>query len=95
MMMVLNLIDVKNMLIPPINLWQIPTALEDSIIILFLIDFYISIAAFLNMLENPNNTQQWLTDQDTGPMLIQISRIYYSERNVSWECVVCNHLWLS
>ena len=32
------------------------------------------------MLENPNNTQQWLNDPDTGPMLIQISRIYHAEK---------------
>ena len=33
------------------------------------------------MLENPSNTQQWLNDPDTGPMLIQISRIYHAEKH--------------
>ena len=33
------------------------------------------------MLENPSNTQQWLSDQDIGPMLLQISRIYHAERH--------------
>ncbi|KAK2153379.1 hypothetical protein LSH36_299g03002 [Paralvinella palmiformis] len=41
-----------------------------------------SILAFLTILENPNSTQQWLSDPDTGPMLIQISRIYHAERHI-------------
>ena len=40
-----------------------------------------SLLAFLHMLENPNNTQQWVNDPDTGPMLIQISRIYHAEKH--------------
>ena len=42
--------------------------------------FPILFAAFLMILENPNSTQQWLNDPDTGPMLIQISKIYHTER---------------
>ena len=41
------------------------------------------ISAFLHMLENPGNTQQWLNDPDTGPMLIQISRIYHAEKHAA------------
>ncbi len=42
---------------------------------------FILFVAFLHMLENPSNTQQWLSDPDTGPMLIQISRIYHAEKH--------------
>lgn len=41
-----------------------------------------SLLAFLTILENPNSTQQWLSDPDTGPMLIQISRIYHAEKHI-------------
>ncbi|XP_013418623.1 ubiquitin-associated domain-containing protein 1 [Lingula anatina] len=40
-----------------------------------------SILAFLNMLENPASTNHWLNDADTGPMLIQITRIYHAEKH--------------
>jgi hypothetical protein len=34
------------------------------------------VAAFLQMLENPMAANQWLNDPDTGPILMQVSRIY-------------------
>ncbi|XP_069119514.1 ubiquitin-associated domain-containing protein 1-like [Argopecten irradians] len=37
--------------------------------------------AFLQMLESPFMTQQWLNDPETGPLLVQISRIYHSEKH--------------
>ncbi|CAG5118123.1 unnamed protein product [Candidula unifasciata] len=36
--------------------------------------------AFLQMLENPLTASQWLSDPETGPLLMQISRIYHSEK---------------
>ncbi|XP_005094980.1 ubiquitin-associated domain-containing protein 1 [Aplysia californica] len=36
--------------------------------------------AFLQMLENPISASQWLNDPETGPLLMQISRIYHSEK---------------
>ncbi|KAH9503386.1 Ubiquitin-associated domain-containing protein 1 [Bulinus truncatus] len=36
--------------------------------------------AFLQMLENPITASQWLNDPETGPLLMQISRIYHSEK---------------
>ncbi|BFZ20870.1 hypothetical protein BsWGS_23910 [Bradybaena similaris] len=36
--------------------------------------------AFLQMLENPLSASQWLSDPETGPLLMQISRIYHSEK---------------
>lgn len=41
----------------------------------------ISVSAFLQMLESPFMTQQWLNDPETGPLLVQISRIYHSEKH--------------
>ncbi|XP_064616494.1 ubiquitin-associated domain-containing protein 1-like isoform X2 [Liolophura sinensis] len=40
-----------------------------------------SLLAFLQMLDNPFSTSQWLSDPETGPMLVQISRIYHAEKN--------------
>lgn len=37
--------------------------------------------AFLQMLDSPLATQQWLTDPDTGPLLVQVSRIYHAEKH--------------
>ncbi|ESP04978.1 hypothetical protein LOTGIDRAFT_230032 [Lottia gigantea] len=37
--------------------------------------------AFLQMLENPIAASQWLSDPETGPLLMQISRIYHAEKN--------------
>ncbi|XP_048245331.1 ubiquitin-associated domain-containing protein 1-like [Haliotis rufescens] len=37
--------------------------------------------AFLQMLESPMSANQWLNDSETGPILIQISRIYHAEKN--------------
>ncbi|XP_074653863.1 ubiquitin-associated domain-containing protein 1-like [Tubulanus polymorphus] len=42
-----------------------------------------SLLAFLSMLDNPALTTDWLNDPETGPMLIQISRIYHAEKNAS------------
>lgn len=36
--------------------------------------------AFLQMLENPVSVSQWLNDPEMGPLLMQISRIYHSEK---------------
>nr|KAG5687037.1 hypothetical protein BaRGS_002410 [Batillaria attramentaria] len=35
-----------------------------------------SLLAFLQMLENPLAANQWLNDPETGPILMQVSRIY-------------------
>ena len=43
----------------------------------------ISVPAFTQILENPHTTAQWLSDPDTGPMLLQISRIYHGEKNAA------------
>ena len=32
------------------------------------------------MLENPVSVSQWLNDPEMGPLLMQISRIYHSEK---------------
>uniref|UniRef100_K1R293 Ubiquitin-associated domain-containing protein 1 n=1 Tax=Magallana gigas TaxID=29159 RepID=K1R293_MAGGI len=37
--------------------------------------------AFLQMLDSPLATQQWLSDPDTGPLLVQVSRIYHAEKH--------------
>lgn len=37
--------------------------------------FYFS-AAFEDMLENPLNSTQWMNDPETGPVMLQISRIF-------------------
>ncbi|XP_050395048.1 ubiquitin-associated domain-containing protein 1 [Patella vulgata] len=37
--------------------------------------------AFLQMLENPVAASQWLNDPETGPILMQISKIYHAEKN--------------
>ncbi|RUS83261.1 hypothetical protein EGW08_008984 [Elysia chlorotica] len=36
--------------------------------------------AFLQMLESPVSVSQWLNDPEMGPLLMQISRIYHSEK---------------
>ncbi|KAK3744842.1 hypothetical protein RRG08_050781 [Elysia crispata] len=36
--------------------------------------------AFLQMLESPMSVSQWLNDPEMGPLLMQISRIYHSEK---------------
>lgn len=36
--------------------------------------------ALLQILENPNSMQQWLQDPELSPMLLQISKIYHSEK---------------
>lgn len=33
-------------------------------------------AAFEDMLENPLNSTQWMNDPETGPVVLQISRIF-------------------
>lgn len=33
-------------------------------------------AAFEDMLENPLNSTQWMNDPETGPVMLQISRIF-------------------
>ena len=33
-------------------------------------------AAFEDMLENPLSSTQWMNDPETGPVLLQISRIF-------------------
>lgn len=33
-------------------------------------------AAFEDMLENPLNSSQWMNDPETGPVVLQISRIF-------------------
>ena len=45
---------------------------------------FFSVLAFLHMLENGANTMDWLKDPDVGPILLQISRIYTTERS---DCV--------
>ncbi|XP_061163795.1 ubiquitin-associated domain-containing protein 1-like isoform X2 [Saccostrea echinata] len=37
--------------------------------------------AFLQMLDSPLAAQQWLSDPDTGPLLVQVSRIYHAEKH--------------
>ena len=32
--------------------------------------------AFEDMLENPLNSTQWMNDPETGPVMLQISRIF-------------------
>lgn len=32
--------------------------------------------AFEDMLENPLNSTQWMNDPDTGPVMLQISRLF-------------------
>lgn len=34
------------------------------------------LAAFEDMLENPLNSTQWMNDPETGPVMLQISRIF-------------------
>ena len=45
--------------------------------------FFLIITAFLQILDNPNSIGQWLNDPDTGPILLQISRIYHIEKNAT------------
>ncbi|XP_064649916.1 ubiquitin-associated domain-containing protein 1-like isoform X2 [Lineus longissimus] len=42
-----------------------------------------SLSAFVSMLDNPATTSHWLNDPETGPMLVQISRIYHAEKNAA------------
>lgn len=37
--------------------------------------------AFLHMLENGANAMDWLKDPDVGPILLQISRTYTTEKS--------------
>lgn len=38
--------------------------------------FSFPLAAFEDMLENPLNSTQWMNDPETGPVMLQISRIF-------------------
>ena len=33
------------------------------------------------MLEHPHTANQWLSDPETAPLLVQISRIYHAEKH--------------
>ena len=33
------------------------------------------------MLEHPLSASHWLSDAETGPVLVQVSRIYHAEKN--------------
>lgn len=37
---------------------------------------FLGFAAFEDMLENPLNSTQWMNDPETGPVMLQISRIF-------------------
>lgn len=37
--------------------------------------------AFIQMLEHPLSASHWLSDAETGPVLVQVSRIYHAEKN--------------
>lgn len=37
--------------------------------------------AFIQMLEQPLSASHWLSDAETGPVLVQVSRIYHAEKN--------------
>lgn len=50
--------------------------------------------AFLLMLESPLTANQWLTDAETGPVLLQVSRIYHAEKNSNKALVNQNNLGL-
>lgn len=39
-----------------------------------------TLIALLQILENPNTMQHWLQDAELSPMLLQVSRIYHSEK---------------
>lgn len=39
-------------------------------------DLFCLCAAFEDMLENPLNSTQWMNDPETGPVMLQISRIF-------------------
>ena len=43
--------------------------------------FFFLFPAFLQMLDSPLAAQQWLSDPDTGPLLVQVSRIYHAEKH--------------
>ena len=43
--------------------------------------FFNSISAFIQMLEQPLSASHWLSDAETGPVLVQVSRIYHAEKN--------------
>ena len=42
---------------------------------------YIFFSAFIQMLEQPLSASHWLSDAETGPVLVQVSRIYHAEKN--------------
>lgn len=37
--------------------------------------------AFIQMLEHPQTANQWLSDAETAPLLVQVSRIYHAEKH--------------
>ncbi|XP_045197276.2 ubiquitin-associated domain-containing protein 1-like isoform X2 [Mercenaria mercenaria] len=37
--------------------------------------------AFIQMLEHPHTANQWLSDAETAPLLVQVSRIYHAEKH--------------
>ncbi|GAB1607424.1 ubiquitin-associated domain-containing protein 1-like [Argonauta hians] len=50
--------------------------------------------AFILMLESPLTANQWLSDAETGPVLLQVSRIYHAEKNSNKALASQNSLGL-
>ncbi|KYO23427.1 ubiquitin-associated domain-containing protein 1 isoform B [Alligator mississippiensis] len=43
-----------------------------------------TLLAFEDMLENPLNSTQWMNDPETGPVMLQISRIFQTLNRTAW-----------